>query len=106
MIFVIDTVDVYVKKSRKVILIDINVFGSPTSSLLFDWDEFTLNKYQDTNKVKNILRIIEHQSSVHPNTDGVSRGPIDVAFAPDFHKFIDICKQQQQEQLNDDIEDN
>lgn len=46
------------------------------------------------------FRIIERQADALPSPAGASRGPIDVTLAPDFHKFMEICKQQQRE---DDI---
>ena len=40
------------------------------------------------------FRIINNQRETFPNPSGASRGPIDVTFAPDFHKFMEICKHQ------------
>ena len=44
------------------------------------------------------FRIIERKEDALPSPAGASRGPIDVTLAPDFHKFMDICRQQQREE--------
>jgi hypothetical protein len=44
------------------------------------------------------FRIIERQGDALPSPASASRGPIDVTLAPDFHKFMEICKQQQREE--------
>jgi hypothetical protein len=37
------TVDLYIDKKGRVWIIDFNVFGSPTSAVLFDWEELVIN---------------------------------------------------------------
>lgn len=40
------------------------------------------------------MRIVEKRQDCQPSEIGYSRGPIDVALAPDFHQFMKICKSQ------------
>jgi hypothetical protein len=44
------------------------------------------------------FRLIERKEDALPSPAGASRGPIDVTLAPDFHKFMEICRQQQREE--------
>lgn len=44
------------------------------------------------------FRIINHQRETFSSTAGSSRGPIDVTLAPDFHKFMEICKKQNKDE--------
>jgi hypothetical protein len=48
------------------------------------------------------FRIVTSRDAVLTSTAGASRGPIDVAAAPDFHKFMEICRSQQNESDSDD----
>ena len=48
------------------------------------------------------FRIVMSRDAVLASTAGASRGPIDVAAAPDFHKFMEICRSQQNESDSDD----
>jgi hypothetical protein len=103
----IDTVDLFVDKKKRIWIIDFNPFGEPTNALLFEWPElfgFTLDSNNsDSNsnfvsKYDNLMRIVEKRQDCQPSEIGSSRGPIDVAHAPDFHQFMKICKSQ----ANDD----
>jgi D123 len=43
------------------------------------------------------FRIIQSKEETFPSAAASTRGPIDVTLAPDFSKFMEICKSQQQE---------
>lgn len=91
----IDTVDCYIDKNNKVWLVDFNVFGRPTNLLLFEsWEEIIAIQNYD-------FRIITSRYEELPDEAAFSRGPIDVSFAPDFSKFMNICRQQQQEEIDE-----
>jgi len=120
-------VDVYVDRKKRVWIIDLNVFGQPTSSLLFDWHEL-LAFSEQANKGGGVgdneiteevavavaaattiatesnsidfeceFRIIESARHVLPSELSASRGPIDVTFAEDFSRFKEVVKQQANE---------
>lgn len=71
----------------------------------------------DNNKNKNVLdndadceidfefRIINNKNETFSSAAGSSRGPIDVTLAPDFHKFMEICKNQQKEDMEENSDD-
>lgn len=50
------------------------------------------------------FRFIEDERNVLQTTAGAKRGPVDVHLAPDFHKFMELCKEQEQ-QLHEDEDD-
>jgi hypothetical protein len=83
--------DVYLTANHTVKIVDFNVFGFPTDSLLFEWDQ--LNTRVVIIEEPDV-RIIKSESEVLIDTRGVGRGPIDVSLAPDFHRFMEICKAQ------------
>lgn len=91
--------DVYIDRKSRIWVIDVNPFGAPTSSLMFEWEDFTEDKdfYE--------FRIVENENETYKRTLGSSRGPIDVHMAEDFSKFMEICKAQHDEGSSDD-EDN
>ena len=101
--------DVYVDKARRVWVVDINVFGPPTSSLLFDWHELRppaaavacppggSGSGSDDCGQGCEFRVVESPSGVLPSEAAQSKGPIDVTLAPDFHRFMDLCKAQRGE---------
>ena len=97
------TIDVYVDKKKRVWIIDFNPFGEPTSSLLYDWNDL-IAFYNNGTIPDELLRIVENRSELLQSTAGMSRGPIDVVQAPDFHLFKEICKLQAEE--NDDSDEN
>jgi len=97
------TIDVYIDRKKRVWIIDFNPFGEPTSSLLYDWNEL-IALYDNGSISDELLRIVEDRSQLFQSTAGMSRGPIDVAQAHDFHVFKEICKLQAEE--NDDSDDN
>lgn len=89
------TVDLYVDQSLRVWLLDLNPFGLPTCALLFDWEEFeAFNELQ--------VRTVLSEGDTLQSTAGSSRGPVDVHLAADFPRFLDICRQQQQQQGAED----
>lgn len=44
------------------------------------------------------IRIVENEKEKLSSALGMSRGPIDVHLAPDFHNFLDICKKQAEQE--------
>jgi hypothetical protein len=117
-----DSMDLFIDKKMKVWIVDFNPFGDPSSALLFEWHELlTLlphvckdekgDQFDEKNNellldnkcVEFEFRIIRHQSETFSSALGSSRGPIDVTLAPDFHKFMEICKNQDKEEKNEDL---
>lgn len=98
--------DVYVDKARRVWVVDINVFGPPTCSLLFDWHELrapavlslagssSSSSSSDDAGQGCEFRVVESPAGVLPSEAAQSKGPIDVTLAPDFHRFMAMCKAQ------------
>jgi D123 len=119
--------DVFIDKKKKVWIVDFNPFGDPSSALLFEWHELLAllpNNIKDEKELDIInrknnessslevvdikcidfeFRIIRNQSETFSNALGSSRGPIDVTLAPDFHKFMEICKNQDKEEKNAEL---
>ena len=113
--------DLYIDRKKRVWIVDFNPFGQPSSALLFEWAELLLlttnskDKVGDSNGAVEVLndqkdqpqtieidfefRIINHQRETFSSTSGTYRGPIDVTLAPDFYKFMDICKNQEKEDI-------
>lgn len=114
--------DVFIDKKKRVWIVDFNPFGDPSSALLFEWHELlsllpnipkekieleAVNSNidelsSDSKCVEFEFRIIRRQSETFPSALGSSRGPIDVTLAPDFHKFMEICKSQDKEEKNEE----
>lgn len=112
--------DVYIDRKKRVWIVDFNPFGEPSSALLFEWAELLLLSPANTDLIdagscaEEILtepkdhphnteidfefRIINHQRETFSSTSGTYRGPIDVTLAPDFYKFMEICKNQDKEE--------
>jgi hypothetical protein len=68
-LFYLDTVDLYIStKKERIWIVDFNVFGSPTESLLFD--DWKFNEYS--------FKIIEKDYGVHPSLSMYSRLPYDL----------------------------
>jgi D123 len=115
-----DTVDVYIDRKKRVWIVDFNPFGEPSTALLFEWAELLLLSPTKTDltdagscnqeiltepkdrphntEIDFEFRIINHQRETFSSTSGTYRGPIDVTLAPDFHKFMEICKNQDKEE--------
>lgn len=103
------TMDVYITSKEVVKLVDFNPFGEPTSALMFEWIDFL--PYIDTSTVANALnphtsieveiepvelRLVESERDALPSTKGIARAPIDVTQAPEFFRFMQVCKEQAQ----------
>ena len=119
--------DVFIDRKKRVWIVDFNPFGDPSSSLLFEWTELqslcteiavpqnysssetgnnldliSIGNRRDKDLIEGTekdfeFRIINHQRETFCSPSGASRGPIDVTLAPDFHKFMEICKNQDRE---------
>lgn len=98
------TIDVYIDKKKRVWIIDFNPFGEPTSSLLYEWNDL-ISFYNNDSSPDELLRIVEDRSELLQSTAGMSRGPIDVIEAPNFHLFKEICKLQSEEYGDSDDSD-
>ena len=102
--YIVDTFDVYIANT-KVWLIDFNVFGAPTNSLLFDWNELIQKNINSADKVDVELieyRVVNSPTDVLSSEKGTHRGPIDVTLSSDFNDFMRICEQQQMEDTDED----
>jgi hypothetical protein len=93
------TADLYLDQRGRVWLVDLNPFGAPTCPLFFDWDELIAVFAEDQ---EVLTRVVESAEQALQSTAGSARGPVDVHLAEDFPKFLEICKQQQQEPELDD----
>ncbi|KAJ1430228.1 D123-domain-containing protein [Ochromonadaceae sp. CCMP2298] len=120
--------DVFIDRKDHVWLVDVNPFGEPTCSLLFDWTELYELKDEMTGgggggdgegsnsgarsgasvvasagaPLDFELRIVESDSEKLQSSRGSYRGPVDVHAAADFKDFMGVCKRQQSEQSDDD----
>lgn len=99
-LFSADTVDVYVDTSDKVWIVDFNPFGAPTDALLFQWDEFNTVAVHDSVEV----RIIENEDEVLPSAAASYRGPVDVHLSHQFPNFMELCKQDNQQDSDSEVE--
>ena len=84
--------DVYVDRQDRVFLVDINVFGYPSDSLLFDWEE--LLPCADAASVPFVTLQSRRDERPSPIVQGQQQGPIDVHSAPDFSRFMQIVREQ------------
>ena len=85
-----DVLDVYLDRKGRVWIIDVNPFGSPTSPLMFEWNDF--DNIEDVE-----FRVVMSEDEKYRRTTGSAKGPIDVHMAEDFNKFLEICQAQQME---------
>ena len=83
-------VDVYVDRRSRVYVVDVNPFGEPTGALLFEWTELLALSAP----AEPLLRVVRGRADCLASALGAARGPVDVTQAPDFYKFMQICKQQ------------
>lgn len=96
--------DVYIDKGGRVWIVDFNVFGEPTHALLFTWDELESLQNPAPPSVQPDaplrynyeFRVVESTARIVAN-HAVIKGPIDVELAPDFSRFMQICKEQASE---------
>ncbi|KAG3003902.1 hypothetical protein PC120_g18889 [Phytophthora cactorum] len=96
--------DVYVDKRRRVYLLDINVFGAVTDTLLFSWDElleFQTNSPatpQDAEDEHHVIdfRVVESKKGIRANPLSGYRAPTDLvdhlAGGAGFEAFIEQVK--------------
>lgn len=101
--------DLFVDKKKRVWVVDVNVFGPPTSALLFDWPELCVDAAAGGRGCPSStapdcgapplyeFRVVQSSAGVLPSEAAQSKGPIDVTLAPDFHRFMEICKAQRRE---------
>lgn len=93
-------------ENTRIQLIDFNVFGPPTNSLLFDWNELVQKNialsldFTDVELVE--YRVVLSSADVLSSEKGLHRGPIDVAMSSDFSNFMKICQRQQLEDSDDE----
>jgi hypothetical protein len=89
--------DCYIDRKRKVHLIDFNVWGASTDSLLFQWDDLNSLLRNKQCDIETIIcfEVVENEGEVHHNPLASYRAPIDaVDLATDsesFQKFMDLC---------------
>ncbi|KAL3669337.1 hypothetical protein V7S43_005714 [Phytophthora oleae] len=96
--------DVYVDKRRRVYLLDINVFGAVTDTLLFSWEELlelqtdspaTAQNAEDEHHVID-FRVVESKKGIRANPLSGYRAPTDLvdhlAGGAGFDAFIDQVK--------------
>ncbi len=83
---------------------DINPFGHPSCSLLFEWGDFvrtscseaTLDESKHTIPID--FRVVRSPSAVLKSAAGASRGPVDIHLSPDFPNFMELARRQQQDE--------
>lgn len=89
--------DVYIDKKDRVWLLDFNVWGVQTDSLLFDWEELTSTSVDDTPSI----RVVEDDElAVHHDPLASYRAPIDTidlatmtgGDATSFAEFMALCE--------------
>eukprot|EP01031_Cornospumella_fuschlensis_P040993 gene40993-50003_t len=67
--------DLYIDQKQRLWLLDVNPFGEPTCSLLFDWAE--LLQHADAPSSSPLVRAVESAAEVLQSTAGSHRGPVD-----------------------------
>jgi hypothetical protein len=101
-------IDLYIDKKDRVWIVDINPFGCPTCSLMFDWTEWVENVPPNTTPSNDCdssssvpiwaeFRLVESEGEVLASSKGSHRGPVDVHMSSDFPRFMEICKAQAKE---------
>lgn len=110
--------DVYVDRNDVLWLIDFNVWGSWTDTLLFSWDELldmkddlrshgmTASNLNDHEQFPE-LRIVDHDTGIMGNPLSSYKAPIDTVElaaceSTSFQEFMRLCKKPSQ--LSDDME--
>jgi D123 len=92
--------DVYVDRKHRVWLVDLNVWGTSTDSLLFDWDELVDDKTITTKDGRNGLefRVVEHAVNVQAHPLSNYKAPVDVLDlvsdrnSQQFREFMSMCE--------------
>jgi D123 len=98
---------VYVDKSRRVWILDFNVFGEPTNPLLYDWSELVdiANDHIGTGSGEEVceLRVVRQHSEVQSGSAAASRGPLEAVTCVfrGMSDFIEMCREQQAEEDED-----
>mmetsp|Transcript_8983 Transcript_8983/g.11594 ORF Transcript_8983/g.11594 Transcript_8983/m.11594 type:complete len:357 (+) Transcript_8983:59-1129(+) len=85
--------DCYIDKGRRVWLIDFNVWGETTDSLLFDWNELKNLSPQIVEHVGPKVRFVCGSKYVRPDPLASYRAPIDTLdlTSKDFAQFMSLC---------------
>ena len=100
--------DIYVDKQDRAWILDFNVFGERTDSLLFDWTE--LREWSDDRESE--IRVVETDKEVRPHPLNNFRAPVDTVHiagitggnADSFQAFMELCQQQQDDDVYDEDE--
>lgn len=108
--------DVFIDRQERVWLIDFNVWGTQTDSLLFLWDELVTMTLEGSRDQENTvlenwrpeIRVVETENEIHHDPLASYRAPIDTVDlatmsdfdATQFHEFMAKCKKPSEH--NDD----
>lgn len=93
--------DVYIDKKERVWLIDFNVWGTQTDSLLYSWEELvTMTSSDGEESNYPVMRVVETEREVHHDPLASYRAPIDTvelaAVAGNdrnkFEEFMALCE--------------
>jgi hypothetical protein len=92
--------DVYIDKKERVWLLDFNIWGTQTDSLLYSWDELMSMTGGDEECNYPEMRVIETEREVHHDPLASYRAPIDTielaAMAGNdrnkFEEFMAMCE--------------
>ncbi|KAL7561524.1 hypothetical protein ACA910_022678 [Epithemia clementina (nom. ined.)] len=123
-------VDVYLDTHDQVWIVDFNVWGSRTDSLLFDWNELMLldihnhnHNAEDDNNHKDDhwppIRVVETDKQVRPHSLHNFRAPVDTVHlaslvnttttttgnSEGFQELMKLCRQQNEQDDDDDESD-
>jgi hypothetical protein len=90
--------DAYIDKQEKVWLLDFNVWGRRTDTLLFTWDELQTMDSGDDDTVE--IRVVETEKQVRGDPLASYRAPIDAVHiasltggdAKRFQEFMKLCE--------------
>lgn len=90
--------DVYIDKKERIWLLDFNVWGSQTDSLLFEWEELMSLAEEETSFPE--IRVVETELEIHHDPLASYRAPIDVielaavagSDARKFEEFKAMCE--------------
>ena len=93
--------DCYIDKNRRVWLLDFNIWGAQTDSLMYSWDELNLMCKQDEidneGDVIDMLpdiRLVDCPKKVHQDPLASYRAPLDTVnlAGSSFQEFMNMCK--------------
>ncbi|EQC32391.1 hypothetical protein SDRG_10136 [Saprolegnia diclina VS20] len=98
--------DVYVDKSHRVFLLDINVFGAVTDPLLFTWDELATWRH-DEDAID--FRVVDSETAIVPDAYSQYKVPVDLvdhlATPGGFDDFMRQVAKDNAKDADDDDED-